>query len=106
MVRNIGMGLYSVLQKNGISFEEAAARIGYSLRDTIRIIEGKLFLSPVELNRIADIFNTTSDYLLKYKPESSCLVPELEYNKEFTHEDNLYKILDLLDEYIEIKEQM
>lgn len=34
------------------------------------------------------------------------ILPELEYNEEFSSKENLYKIIDLLDDYIELKEQM
>ena len=36
--------------------------------------------------------------------QSDRAVPELEYMKEFTNLDNLDLILDLMDEYIDLKE--
>lgn len=104
--RNIGMGLYSILKSKKISIEEAADILGYSVRDTLRIIEGKLFLSPNEIKKMADSFGKTPDFFIFFKPRSNSLLPELEYNKEFSSKENLYKIIDLLDDYIELKEQM
>lgn len=106
MSQRIGVGFYNIIQKNNISVEEAARKIGYSIRDLNRFIEGRLFLAPNEIERIANIFSTTPDELISYKPDSSCLLPRLEYNKEFSSEDHLFQIVDLLDEYIELKEQM
>ncbi|MBR6216963.1 MAG: helix-turn-helix transcriptional regulator [Eubacterium sp.] len=104
--RNIGMGIYSVLKQNEISVEEAADKIGYSLRDMWRIIEGRLFVSPRILEDISNKLDTSVEYLINYKPTENSLLPELEYNKVFTDRENLYKIIDLLDDYIELKEQM
>jgi hypothetical protein len=104
--RNIGMGLYSILKEKKISVVEAARMIDYSDRDFRRIIEGRLFLSPRALEDIAAKFDTTAEYLIKFKPDANNLLPELEYNKDFTDKENLYKIIDLIDEYVELKEQM
>lgn len=106
MSRNIGMGLYSVLKDSKLSVEEAAKRIGYSVRDLRRIIEGKLFVSPRVLEDISEKLGTTAEYLIHYKPEGNNLLPELEYNKRFTDKEHLYMIIDFMDEYIELKEQM
>ena len=42
--------------------------------------------------------------LLSY--EADKFVPELQYMKEFSKTDNLEMILDLLDDYVELKEVM
>ena len=104
--RNVGMGLYSSIRSCGITVEDAAKRIGYSVRDLRRVLEGRLFLSPSELEKISNIFGTTSESLIAFVPDGNCLLPELEYNKEFSSNDNLHLIIDLLDEYIELKEQV
>ena len=104
--RNIGIGLYYVLKQNKISVEEAAEKVGYSLRDMWRIIEGRLFLSPMALEDISTKLGTSAEYLINYKPSEKDSLPGLEYNKDFTDKENLYKIIDLLDDYIELKEQM
>jgi len=106
MSQRIGTAFYSVLYRNRISIDDAAERIGYSIRDINRLIEGKLYLSPKELERITGLFNTTPQELIMFKPDSSCPIPRLEYNKEFSSEDHLYQIVDLIDEYIELKEQL
>lgn len=42
--------------------------------------------------------------LLSY--EADKIVPELQYMKQFSNTDDLDKILDLLDDYVELKEAM
>ena len=69
-----------------------------------RILEGKLLLPPVEIGKIAELFGKTKKELLSY--EADKFVPELQYMKEFSNTDNLDKILDLLDDYVELKELM
>ena len=102
----IGMGLCSILEKNCMSEKEAAEITGYSYRDFRRILEGKLFLSPRALENVAAKLGTSVEYLIHFEPDSKMLVPGLEYNKEFTDNEHLYKIISLLDEYIDLKEQM
>ena len=65
-----------------------------------------MFVSPKELERISEKLDTTPEYLITFKPTDKCLLPDLEYNKEFSDVDNLYKIIDYIDEYIELREQM
>ena len=104
--RNIGIGLYSVLKDNSISIEEAAQKIGFSVRDMYRLIEGRVLVSPRVLEEISNELGIKSDFLISFVPDNNNLLPELEYNKEFSSRDNLYRIIDLLDEYIELKEEM
>ena len=104
--RNIGMALSSLLSERGISIAEAAKKVEYSFRDFRRLIEGRLIISPNEWERISDKLDTSFDYLVSYEPTDKILLPDLEYNKEFSDVDNLYKIIDYLDEYIELVEQV
>ncbi|SNU06195.1 hypothetical protein SAMN06297422_10678 [Lachnospiraceae bacterium] len=103
---NIGMGIYSILKDRKISVEDAAQKIGYSIRDLRRIIEGKLFISPRALEEISEKLDISVEKLIYFQPDGNDLLPELEYNKCFTEREHLYKIVDLIDEYIELKEQM
>lgn len=61
-------------------------------------------LPPVEIGKIAELFGKTKKELLSY--EADKFVPELQYMKQFSNTDNLDKILDLLDDYVELKEVM
>ena len=92
--RKLGINIFTLMQKSGISREEMTEKLNYSYRDMCRILEGKLMLSPAE----------TKQELLHYKADK--FVSELQYMKEFSDTSNLDKILDLLDEYVELKEAM
>ena len=61
-------------------------------------------MPPRELEHVADALGTTKDNLIHY--EAKNMLPELQYMKEFKNPDNLDKVLDLLDEYIELKESL
>lgn len=102
--RKLGVNIFSLMQISGISREDVAEKLNYTYRDMCRILEGKLMLSPVEIEKIAELFGKTKKELLSY--EADKFVPELQYMKEFSNTDNLDKILDLLDDYVELKEVM
>ena len=102
--RKIGVNIFTLMQNAGLSREELATKLSYSYRDMCRILEGKLMLPPVEVKRIAEFFGKTKQELLHY--EADKFVPELQYMTEFSDTKNLDKILDLLDEYVDLKEAM
>lgn len=100
--RKIGVNICTLMQNAKVSREELAEKLNYSYRDMCRVLEGRLMLSPTELSKVADIFGKTKNELIHYESEKG--VPELQYMKEFTNPENLDRILDLLDEYVELKE--
>ena len=102
--RKLGVNIYALMQNSGISREDFAKKLEYTYRDVCRIIEGKLMLPPMEISKIAEVLGTTKQELLHYEAEG--FVPELQYMKEFNNAENLDLILDLLDEYVELKEAM
>lgn len=102
--RKLGVNIFTLMQNSGISREELAEKLNYTYRDMCRILECKLMLPPVEIGKIAEFFGKTKKELLSY--EADKFVPELQYMKQFSNTDNLDKILDLLDDYVELKEVM
>ena len=102
--RKLGINIFMLMQNSGISREELAEKLNYTYRDMCRILEGKLILPPVEIGKIAELFGKTKKELISY--ETDKFVPELQYIKQFSNIDNLDKILDLLDDYVELKEVM
>ena len=54
------------------------------------------------IDKMASLLKTTKSELMNHEPDS--LVPELQYMKEFSNPDNLDRILDLMDEYVELRE--
>lgn len=102
--RKLGVNIFMLMQNSGISCEELAEKLNYTYRDMCRILEGKLILPPVEIGKIAELFGKTKKELLSY--ETDRFIPELQYLKQLSNTDNLDKILDLLDDYVELKEVM
>lgn len=102
--RKIGVNIFTLMQNAGISREDLAEKLNYSYRDMCRILEGKLMLPPAEVRKIAEFFGKTKQELVHY--EADRFFPELQYMKEFSDTNNLDKILDLLDEYVDLKEAM
>lgn len=100
--RKLGATIYVLMRSSGLSCEKLAHLLGYSLRDMYRVIEGKVFLSPAELDKISKVFDKTKDELINYQSDMD--VPELDYMKTFKNANALNKILDLMDEYVDLKE--
>lgn len=102
--RSLGASIFTLMQNKGLDREKFAKQLNYSYRDVCRIIEGRLLIPPVELCKIANELGTTKKELLSCNMDTQ--VPELQYMKEFSNPENLDKVLDLLDEYVELKETL
>lgn len=102
--RKLGANIAILMREAGISYEELAAQLNLTLRDVSRLIEGRLLLPPRVLQKVAEALGRTKEDLMYY--EAKNVLPELQYMKEFENPDNLDKVLDLLDEYIELKESL
>ena len=55
----IGSRIKELASQNGIEIQELAYRLNYSYKDMNRILEGELLITPIEIERIAKIFNKT-----------------------------------------------
>lgn len=100
--RNLGVNIRMCMLESGISLNDFAECLGYSIKDVWNIIDGKVIIPPAELEKIASILKTTKSELINRK--SNSLDPDLQYMKEFGNLDNMNIILDLMDEYVELKE--
>lgn len=102
--RRIGVNIFMLMNEKGISREQLAEKLGYSFRDICRLTEGRLLLAPNKLKKVAEALGTSIDSFLVQ--EEKDLVPELQYMKKFSDSASLDKVLDLMDEYIELKESL
>ena len=100
--RRLGVNIRMCMLEANISLDSFAKHLGYSIKDVWNVIEGKVIIPPVELAKMASILKTTKRELINH--ESDRLVPDLQYMKAFSNPDNLDKILDLMDEYVELRE--
>lgn len=100
----LGANIAMLMREAGINCEELAAQLNFTLRDVYRLIEGRLLLPPRVLEKVAEALGRTKEELMYY--EAKNVLPELQYMKEFKNPENLNLVLDLLDEYIELKESL
>ncbi len=100
--RKLGVNIRTCMLETNISLDNFARHLGYSIKDVWNVIEGKVIISPAELDKIASLLKTTKSELINHEADS--LVPDLQYIKEFSNPDNLDRILDLMDEYVELRE--
>ena len=102
LYRKIGVNVYTFMKKAELTPEALAEKMSYSLKDIWNVIEGKVMIPPVEIKRLASMLGVSGEDLVNNEPE--ILVPNLEFMKEFSNPDSLDKVLDLMDEYVEIRE--
>ena len=100
--RKLGVNICMRMLEANINPSRFAKYLGYSIKDVWNVIEGKVIIPPVELDKIARLLQMTKGELINH--ESDNLVPDLQYMKEFSNPDNLDRILDLMDEYVELRE--
>lgn len=100
--RKLGVNIRTCMLESDISIDRFASQLGYSIKDVWNVIEGKVIIPPVELDRIAGLLHTTKSELLNR--ESDSYESNLQYMKEFSNPDNLDRVLDLMDEYVELRE--
>lgn len=100
--RKLGVNIRTCMLEANISLDNFAEHLGYSIKDVWNVIEGKVIIPPIELEKIASFLGTTKSELINR--ESDSLVSDLQYMKEFNNPDNLNRILDLMDEYVELRE--
>ncbi len=102
LYRKIGVNVYNFMQKAKLTPEELAERMSYSLKDIWNVIEGKVMIPPVEIDKLASMLSVAKEDLVSN--ESERLVPNLEFMKEFSNPNSLDRVLDLMDEYVELRE--
>ena len=100
--RKLGVNIMTSMQTSKVDLDSFAEQLGYSVKDVWNIIEGKVVIPPSDLERIASLLGTTKKDLIER--ESDSLIPDLQYMKEFSDPENLDKILDLMYEYVELRE--
>lgn len=102
MSRTLGISIYELMQKAGIARDGFAEQMQYTEKELYDVVEGKKFLSPSEIGKIAVVLGITKAELINY--HADLLIPELQYMKKFSDSDHLDFILDLLDEYVGCRE--
>mgnify|MGYP005784598049 CR=1 FL=1 len=102
--RKIGANIRTRMAETNISLDNFVKHLGYSTKDAWNVLEGRVMIPPVKLKKIADFLETTKNELINR--ELDTLIPDLQYMKEFSNPNNLDRILDLMDAYVELREVM
>lgn len=89
ITRKIGINILKLMQENNVSREELADRLNYSYRDICKILDGRLILSPKEIEAFANFFGKSKQ--------------ELSYLDNIIFDD---KILDIIDDYVNLREAL
>ena len=95
----IGSYIKLKMMEQNKSIQSLAEESGYSTKDIGKILDGRLFLSPKQIEEIAGILDLDINEMI------NCIdVDSIEYVGEFTKEENKDKLLDYIDRYVDLKE--
>lgn len=95
----IGSFIKLKMMEQNKSIQSLAEESGYSTKDIGKILDGRLFLSPKQIEEIAGVLDLDINEMI------NCIdVDSIEYVGEFTKEENKDKLLDYIDRYVDLKE--
>ena len=95
----IGSFIKLKMMEQNKSIQSLAEVSGYSTKDIGQILDGRLFLSPKQIEEIAGILDLDINEMI------NCIdVDSIEYVGEFTKEENKDMLLDYIDRYVDLKE--
>ena len=99
-LRRLGQNIKKASRVKYDNTEDFAKAIGMSLFDTHRLIEGRLMLNPQKLKEVAVVLDKPLLELLNVDGDYTFV----ECMGNFKHKDNEDKILDMIDNYIDLIE--
>ena len=99
-LRRIGKNIAEASQAVFVDEHEFASRANMSVADVYRLFEGRLMLYPAKLKEVAKILNKSVSDLLDVSGEYKFV----ECMGHFEVKQNEDKILDIIDNYIDLLE--
>lgn len=99
-LRRLGYNIEKASLSKYASKAEFAQAINLSVADVTRVFEGRLLLSPVKLKELAKLIGTSVRDLLDVTGEYNFV----ECMGNFKNKENEDKILDMIDNYIDLLE--
>jgi len=79
------------------------SRLNFNATDLNRLLFGRLSVTPVQLNTIADTLSVPVEELVNYK-NSDSYKNIVHCMSSFSSQKNCSEVLDIIDSYIDIKE--
>lgn len=103
--RIIGNNINLELRASSMELSEFGDKLGFSLADVHKLIEGRLFVPPFQLNEIADVLGITREQLIQDRGmvEYNSLIHNF---RGFKKEANQELVLDLIDMYADLSEAL
>ena len=102
-LRLLGYNIETMAKNNDVDTCAIANACNLSTNDVQRVFEGRLVLTPTQVNAIANIFSCSIDQLLvkpsNFESYGECM-------GEFKNPKNEDKILNIIDDYIDLKESI
>lgn len=95
----IGSFIKLKMMEQNKSIQSLAEESGYSTKDIGKILDGRLFLSPKQIEEIANVLELNVDEIINCTD-----VDPIECMGEFTKEENKDMLLDYIDRYVDLKE--
>ena len=95
----IGSFIKLKMMEQNKSIQSLAEESGYSTKDIGKIFDGRLFLSPKQIEEIANVLELDVDEIINCTD-----VDPIECMGEFTKEENKDMLLDYIDRYVDLKE--
>lgn len=71
-IEDLRKSIYELMKKNNMTCQEFGDALGYPISDVDRILFGEVLLSPVELDKIAELFGITKRELVYYQESKFC----------------------------------
>lgn len=102
-LRLLGNNIKCIADKNKLDANGLASACGLSLSDIHRVYEGRLVLTPVQISAIARTLGCSINQLLV---RSEGFVSYGECMGEFKNPENEDKILNIIDDYIDLRESV
>ncbi len=102
-LRLLGNNIKCMADEIKLDAKELASACGLSLSDIHRVFEGRLVLTPVQICAIADTLKCSVNQLL-VKPEG--FISYGECMGDFKNPENEDKILNIIDDYIDLMESV
>lgn len=93
------------LKAHSMELSDFSNKIGFSLTDAKKLVEGRLFIPPFQLVKIADALGITKSQLIDNRgmEEYSSLIHNF---RDFKNESNQELVLDLIDMYADLAETL
>ena len=103
--RIIGNNVNLELKARSMELSEFGDKIGFSLADVHKLVEGRLFVPPIYLNKIAETLEITKEQLIEDRgmEEYNSLIHNV---RGFKNAENQEIVLDLIDMYADLAEAL